>query len=116
MTQPSETPRTAAQQERDNTLVSAGQRIREWRDLCQAVESELTTALQRREEDGERKLTKIAQVGNGVFHIGVSERLVIERAEREYEYEQTPERQAARKEKLEQFITDIDAARKKATE
>jgi hypothetical protein len=44
MTQPSKTPRTAAQQERDNTLVSAGQRICEWRDLCQAVESELTTA------------------------------------------------------------------------
>jgi hypothetical protein len=42
------------------------------------------------------KLTKPAQVGNTVFGVGVKERTVIERAQREHDYQQTPEREAAR--------------------
>lgn len=62
----------------------------------------------------DRKLTKVAQVGNTVFHVGVSESLVIERAQREYEYEQTPEWQALRKRQLTEFQGAIDAAMKES--
>lgn len=48
-------------------------------------------------------LTKPAQVGNGIFEVGVPERLVIERAQREYEYQQTPEKEAERMAKLKRF-------------
>lgn len=56
----------------------------------------------------ERKLTKISQVGNTIFHPGVSVQMLVERAEREYEYEQTPERKALRKERLEHFRVAIE--------
>lgn len=53
------------------------------------------------------KLTKPAQVGNTVFGVGVKERMVIERAQREHEYQQTPERKAERiargREKMDAF-------------
>lgn len=42
------------------------------------------------------KLTEPAQVGNTVFHAGVDESMVIERAKREYNYLQTPEKESAR--------------------
>ncbi len=45
----------------------------------------------------ERKLKKEAQIGNTIFHKGVSERLVIQRAQREYDYQNTPEMLAERK-------------------
>jgi regulator of replication initiation timing len=64
-----------------------------------------------RSDERKRKLTKIAQVGNAVFHVGVSERLVIERAHRQYEYEQTPERVAKRTEQLTEFLAAIGEAR-----
>lgn len=41
-------------------------------------------------------LTKPAQVGGTIFDAGLRESLVIERAQREYEYQQTPEREAER--------------------
>lgn len=42
------------------------------------------------------KLTAPAQIGNTIFGVGVSERLVIERAQREHDYQQTPAREAIR--------------------
>jgi hypothetical protein len=42
------------------------------------------------------KLTKPAQVGNTIFGVGVDERMVIERAQREHDYMQTPEKEAVR--------------------
>ena len=44
------TPRTDAQQERDNTLVSAGQRIAEWRDLSHTLERENAELLEALEQ------------------------------------------------------------------
>ena len=44
----------------------------------------------------EGKLDKPAQVGNTSFGVGVSERHVIERAQREYDYRQRPEFEAVR--------------------
>lgn len=42
------------------------------------------------------RLDKPAQVGNGVFGKGVSARFVVESAQRNYEFHQTPEKQAER--------------------
>lgn len=58
-------------------------------------------------ERAKGKLTKHAQVGNTVFHAGVEEHMVIERAQREYEYHQSPEREAERKRSLEEFRISI---------
>jgi hypothetical protein len=44
----------------------------------------------------DKKLEKPAMVGNTRFGEGVSERLVIDRAQREYEYQVTPEKEAER--------------------
>lgn len=52
----------------------------------------------------DRKLKKEAQIGATIFHVGVSERLVIKRAQREYEYQHSPER-------LKQLDKDVAAAR-----
>ena len=41
-------------------------------------------------------LDKPALVGGGRFHVGVSARLVVEAAQRHYEYEVTPEKEAER--------------------
>ena len=41
-------------------------------------------------------LDKPAKVGSGRFHVGVSSRLVVEAAQRHYEYEVTPEKEAKR--------------------
>lgn len=49
----------------------------------------------------DRKLEKPAQVGNTRFSAGVSERLVIERAQREYEYQNTPEKEMERLKNIE---------------
>lgn len=57
-----------------------------------------------------RRLTKYVQVGNTVFHPGVPERMVIERAEREYEYQQTPEREAERAQRRHTFSLEIAQA------
>jgi hypothetical protein len=56
------------------------------------------------------KLAKPAQIGNGIFHAGVSERLVIERAQREYEYQNAPEMESLRRAKFEKFREDITNA------
>jgi hypothetical protein len=53
------------------------------------------------------KLTKPAQVGNASFGVGVKERLVIERAQREYEYQQRPENEAERLKRAEAFRAAI---------
>jgi hypothetical protein len=52
----------------------------------------------------DRKLKKEAQIGTTIFHKGVSERLVIQRAQREYEYWHDPER-------VKQLDKDVAAAR-----
>lgn len=54
------------------------------------------------------KLNKPAQVGNTRFSIGVSERLVIERAQREHEYQNTPEKEAERLQKIKDFQTALN--------
>lgn len=53
-------------------------------------------------------LTKPAQVGNTIFHAGIAERTVIERAQREYEYQQTPEKEAARLKRVHAFVASLD--------
>jgi hypothetical protein len=55
------------------------------------------------------KLTKPAQIGNGIFEPGIPERLVIERAQREYLYQQTPEKEAERLKKVEAFVAEVNA-------
>lgn len=45
----------------------------------------------------DRKLKKEAQIGSTIFHVVVSERIVIKRAQREYEYQNSPEKLAERK-------------------
>lgn len=55
------------------------------------------------------RLTKHAQVGNTIFNPGISVDLLISRAEREYEYQQTPEMQAERKERRDAFIASVQA-------
>jgi hypothetical protein len=95
------------------------------REEAEQERNQLIRTLTQSDEDGERdelriaalqkeleaarggKLTKVAQVGNTVFHVGVSEQHVIQRAQREYEYEQTPERQALRKERLTEFFAAL---------
>lgn len=54
------------------------------------------------------KLKKPAQVGNTIFGKGVSERLVIERAQREYKYQHTPEAEAARRKRFNAFLRRVD--------
>ena len=53
------TPRTDAQRERDHNLVSAGQRIAEWRDLCGNLERELATAESRGYARGLREAAEV---------------------------------------------------------
>lgn len=59
------------------------------------------------------KLTKPAQVGNTVFHAGIGERVVIERAMREYVYQQAPRQEAKR---LAAFRKFVDSFREAAIE
>ena len=66
-------------------------------------------------ESTDRKLTKPAQVGNGRFGIGVSERLVIERAQREYQYQNTPEREAERIKRVDEFMNKIEESAAQGT-
>lgn len=49
------------------------------------------------------KLTQPAQVGNTIFGVGVDERMVIERAQREHSYQQTPEKEAERIKRVHAF-------------
>lgn len=49
------------------------------------------------------KLTKAAQVGNTIFNVGVDERMVVERAQREHDYQQTPEKEAERIKRVHAF-------------
>ena len=51
----------------------------------------------------EPKITKRAQIGNTVFHEGIKVSTVIDRAYREYEYQQLPENEALRKVKADAF-------------
>jgi hypothetical protein len=51
----------------------------------------------------DRKLKKEALIGNTVFHKGVSERLVIQRAQRDYE------RQQEEAPKVEALVKDVKA-------
>lgn len=60
----------------------------------------------------EATLKKPARVGNTIFHVGVSERLVVERAQREYERQNTPEKVAYRKAALKKAIQSLRAHRK----
>lgn len=46
--------------------------------------------------EGGGKLTKPAQVGNTIFGVGIDERTVIERAQREHDYRQRPSHEAVR--------------------
>lgn len=62
------------------------------------------------EERSEGRLTKPALVGNTRFGVGVSERMVIERAQREYEYQVTPEKEAARIARAKQAVARISGA------
>jgi hypothetical protein len=67
----------------------------------------------------EKTLKKSAQVGGTIFGVGVKERLVIERAEREFEYQQRPENEAERLKRAEAFraaISVIPTARLDAAE
>lgn len=48
-------------------------------------------------------LDKPAQIGGTIFGIGIKHSTVIARAQREYEYQQAPEREAARMEKVAAF-------------
>ncbi len=54
------------------------------------------------------KLEKPAQVGGGRFSAGVSSRLVVEAAQRLYEFESTPEKEAERIERLQAFREQLD--------
>ncbi|MFU2829900.1 hypothetical protein ACM7OB_30130 [Pseudomonas aeruginosa] len=54
------------------------------------------------------KLEKPAQVGGGRFSAGVSSRLVVEAAQRLYEFESTPEKEAERIERLQAFREQFD--------
>ena len=49
------------------------------------------------------KLTKPAQIGNTIFGVGVDESMVIERAQREYAYQHTQEREVERLKRVEAF-------------
>jgi uncharacterized protein YqiB (DUF1249 family) len=53
------------------------------------------------------KLKKPAQVGNTVFSVGVSERAVIERAQREYDYQHSPEAVEERRKRLNNFLRRV---------
>lgn len=59
------------------------------------------------------KLKKPAQVGNTIFGKGVSERLVIDRAQREYVYRQKPEVDARRVKKFRAFVAQMRKAARK---
>jgi hypothetical protein len=60
---------------------------RDWLEIADALKGSARS---------ERKLTKPAQVGHTRFGVGVGEQLVIDRAQREYEYQMDPVREAAR--------------------
>jgi hypothetical protein len=53
------------------------------------------------------KLVKPAKVGNGRFHAGVSSRLVVEAAQRQYEYDIRPPFETARNERLAESIATM---------
>ena len=50
---PTDTPRTDAQRERDRTLVSAAMRLREWEELCDKLERELSAMLAVARQNGD---------------------------------------------------------------
>jgi hypothetical protein len=52
-------------------------------------------------------LTKPAQVGGTRFGVGISERTVIARAQREYEYQNTPEKEAERMTRFRSFVQTV---------
>lgn len=49
------------------------------------------------------RLERPAQVGNTIFEIGVDDQLVVKRAQREYEYQHTPEKEAERMARVGEF-------------
>ncbi|WP_259364452.1 hypothetical protein [Pseudomonas aeruginosa] len=65
-------------------------------------------ALARRAFNHWPKLEKPAQVGAIRFHAGLSSRLVVEAAQRAYEYKATPEQEAERIERLQAFREQLD--------
>lgn len=86
-----------------SSAFAEGLEVQDVRALCDLALKGLASS-----EQG--KLTKHAQIGNCVFHPGVSERLVVERAQREYEYQNTPEKEAERLAKLRAFREAISNA------
>lgn len=71
-------------------------------------DGEYTIPLYARDVEG--KLTKPALVGNTRFGVGVGARLVVERAQREYEYQVTPEKEAERIKRGQEQIEEFRAA------
>ncbi len=65
-------------------------------------------ALARRAFNHWPNLEKPAQVGAIRFHAGLSSRLVVEAAQRAYEYKATPEQEAERIERLQAFREQLD--------
>lgn len=55
----------------------------------------------------ELKLGRKAQVGNTIFDAGLPVRMLVERAYREYGYQHTPEKEAARMERVKTFVDSI---------
>jgi hypothetical protein len=84
--------------------------LRTWftRERCEYLRDLALQAIDRPAERGEAKLTKPAWVGNTSFAPGVSERLVIERAQREYEHQQKPEQIAERERLLDTFVRVVN--------
>lgn len=56
-----------------------------------------------RASNADKKLTKPARVGNTKFGVGVPERIVIERAQLEHEYHNSPEEIANRVARVKEF-------------
>lgn len=94
----------------NDPTVNAGLKItaNAYSKLIVRIDAHLATP----QQDGrEEKLTKPAMVGNTSFGIGVSARLVIDRAQREYEYQHTPEKEAERLARVRAFIDEVNGDR-----
>lgn len=76
-------------------------------ELAPALEALTITRPEELRTEELSKLTKPALVGNTRFGVGVSERMVVERAQREYEYQVTPEKEAERMKRVEAFRAEL---------
>jgi hypothetical protein len=77
------------------------------RDTLRAKLAEPTRSAAQPHDDDWPKLEKPAKVGNGRFQAGVSSRLVVEAAQRQYEYEIRPPFETARNERLADSIATM---------